>query len=225
MPRGGQSSKGAILRLFADMIADHGYDEVSLSMVASELGISKGTIVHHYGTKDRMLEAVHHEYMTRRLAEAHAFLEQFEEPEQQLTAFVVQLLLCHRDDRAATVVFGREVARFATEELMRDVRHMRAEYTALVVDVIKRGMADGVFREDDADLVALQIFGSTNWSWTWISHSRWSFQDIAATWMRTLLGGLRRSGDATVDDLDIVFTAVEGLIAQTAAGDTASAVS
>ena len=48
-------SKDQILRTFADMVAEHGYDNVSLSMVAGELGISKGTIVHHYGTKDRML--------------------------------------------------------------------------------------------------------------------------------------------------------------------------
>ena len=38
------SSKPEILRVFARHVADLGYDEVSLRMVAEELGISKGTI-------------------------------------------------------------------------------------------------------------------------------------------------------------------------------------
>ena len=116
------SSKPDILRVFARHVADLGYDEVSLRMVAEELGISKGTIVHHYSSKDRLLEAVHSEYMRRRLAEAHMILEQIEGPAEQVVALISQLLIAQRDDRAATVAFAREFVRFSSLKVMHDVR-------------------------------------------------------------------------------------------------------
>ena len=114
------------------MVADVGYDEVSLRLVAEELGLSKGTIVHHFGSKDRLLEELRREYMTCRLKESRAILTEFDGPRDQLTAFVAQLVLAQRDDRAATVAFAREITRFATLDLMSEVRSMRNEYSRLL---------------------------------------------------------------------------------------------
>ena len=40
-----------ILESFTRHIAEIGYHDVNFGMVAAELGITKGTIVHHFGTK------------------------------------------------------------------------------------------------------------------------------------------------------------------------------
>ncbi len=48
-----------ILDTFTRHIAEIGYDGVNFGLVAKELGVSKGTIVHHFGTKDRILAALH----------------------------------------------------------------------------------------------------------------------------------------------------------------------
>ena len=66
------------------MVAERGYDNVSLRDVAEALEMSKGTILHHFGSKDRLLEHVHSDYMERRLAEAHAFLARLESPPDQV---------------------------------------------------------------------------------------------------------------------------------------------
>jgi AcrR family transcriptional regulator len=207
-------SKERILRTFAEMVAEHGYDTVSLSMVAGHLGISKGTIVHHYGTKDRMLEAIHHEYMTRRMAEAKEIAARFDDPAQLLTAFIAQLLITERDDRAATVAFAREIARFSQLDLMRDVRRMRATYAQLVNDAIDRGMKQGLFRQDDSELVTLQVFGMCNWSWTWMRPDiRWQVKEIASTWITTLLLGLLAQPEELGFDIDEIVTTVEQIVA------------
>lgn len=207
------SSKPDILRVFARHVADLGYDEVSLRMVAEELGISKGTIVHHYGSKDRLLEAVHREYMQRRLAEAHVILEQIEGPAEQVVALISQLLIAQRDDRAATVAFAREFVRFSSLKVMNDVRHMRAEYTAIIRNVIANGIEQGVFRPGSPDLVTLQIFGMCNWTWTWMRPDvPWPIIEIVDTWTGVLLSGLVADGERSRSiDVKAIFDRVWNL--------------
>src|SRR5690242_21829394 len=84
--RGGRRRE--ILETFTRHVAERGYDRANFGDVATELGMSKGTIVHHFGTKDRMLAEVQERYMGRRLDEAHAFLARLAAPEQRIAAFV-----------------------------------------------------------------------------------------------------------------------------------------
>jgi AcrR family transcriptional regulator len=186
-----KSRRGEILRSFTEMVAERGYDEVSVRDVAEALGISKGTILHHFRSKESLLEELHADYMRRRLAEAHELLAGFDDPVDQLQLIVYQLMLSQRDDRAATVAFAREIVRFAEEDVMSEVRKMRHEYSALVTGVIARGVRGGEFGDVDPAMTALQLFGMCNWSWTWFKpDGEWSAEKLAAEFCRTLIDGI-----------------------------------
>jgi TetR/AcrR family transcriptional regulator, cholesterol catabolism regulator len=186
-----RSRKDEIVRCFGEMVAERGYDSVSLRDVAEALDMSKGTILHHFGSKDRLLEHVHADYMERRLDEAHLLLERLGSPADQLAGLIYQLMLAEHHDRASTVAFAREIVRFASDEIMRDVRRMREEYTALLRGVVQRGMDSGQFAPEDPAIVTLQIFGMCNWSWTWYrTDGRLGAEDIAHTFTRVVLNGL-----------------------------------
>lgn len=190
-----KSRRGEILQCFTEMVAERGYDEVSIRDVAEALGISKGTILHHFRSKEALLEQVHNEYMRRRLAEASEFLAAFDDPVDQLQLIVYQLMLSQQDDRAATVAFSREIVRSAEEEVMTEVRAMRDEYSAKVIEIIARGVEGGAFKAVDPRLTALQVFGMCNWSWTWFApDGRWPASRIADEFCRTLIGGLAGDG-------------------------------
>ncbi len=200
------SRKADIVKCFSELVAERGYDAVSLRDVAETLEISKGTILHHFGSKDRLLEHVHSDYMQRRLAEARAFLARLDSPADQVRALIYQLMYAEAHDRAATVAFGREIVRFASEDVMADVRAMRDEYSALLRDAIRRGIEAGQFVEADPAVVALQIFGMCNWSWTWFRpEGAWSADDIAETFTTVLFRGLlaarRRPPSSRVPEL------------------------
>ncbi|MDX6589074.1 MAG: TetR/AcrR family transcriptional regulator, cholesterol catabolism regulator [Solirubrobacterales bacterium] len=133
--------------------------------------------------------------MRRRLAEADEFLAEFPDPVDQLQLIVYQLMLAERDDRAATVAFAREIVRFASEDVMSDVRAMRTRYSQMVADIIRRGVEQGSFAQIDPSLAALQLFGMCNWSWTWFEpDGAWSAREIADDFCRTLIGGFSRQG-------------------------------
>jgi AcrR family transcriptional regulator len=186
-----RNRKDDIVECFAQMVAERGYDAVSLRDVAEALQMSKGTILHHFRSKDRLLEQVHSDYMRRRLTEAHAFLSELDAPADQVRALIYQLMYAQAGDRAATVAFAREIVRFASEDVMEEVRRMRDEYTALMRDAIARGIERGQFAEADPTIVSLQIFGMCNWSWTWYRpDGAWSADDIADSFTTTLFRGL-----------------------------------
>ena len=52
-------------------------------------------------------------------------LARLESPAAQLAGLIYQLMRAEHDDRSATVAFGREIMRFASDEVMSDVRRMR----------------------------------------------------------------------------------------------------
>jgi AcrR family transcriptional regulator len=209
------SRREEILDVFAEQVAARGYDAVSIREVAESVGLSKGTVIHHFGAKDKMLTEVHARYMQRRLAEARLALGALETPSEQLSGIVLLNLQAMHLDRAATIAFAREIVRFASEPVMEDVRKMRREYSGMLRDVLRRGMEAGDFRREDATMVSLQIFGMLNWSWTWRhQEGSWTTEELAATFMRTILAGIAADGDAVEIGLskrvsDVVSAAIE----------------
>jgi AcrR family transcriptional regulator len=191
------SRKYDILEVFTELVAERGYDAVAIRDVAEAMGMSKGTILHHYGSKDRLLEQIHISYMQRRLREAEIILAELTEPREQLAALVYQNLYAMRHDHAATVAFAREIVRFASEEIMRDVREMRRRYSGLMRAVLSRGMETGDFRVEDPTMLSLQIFGMFNWSWTWLrTEGEWTVDELSGSFVRTILLGINKSDDA-----------------------------
>jgi TetR/AcrR family transcriptional regulator, cholesterol catabolism regulator len=153
--------------------------------------MSKGTIVHHFGTKDRMLAEVQERYMRRRLDEAHAFLARLPAPEDRIAAFVHAGVRYSTDEPETTVAFQREVVRLTDEPGMETARAQRDAYRDLVVAVLAEGEESGAFLPGDARLRSLQMFGSLHWMWTWFDpRGRLAPGVVAAEFCRTLLRGL-----------------------------------
>jgi AcrR family transcriptional regulator len=185
------SSRDAILRVFAEHVAARGYADTSLGDVAAELGLSKGTIVHHFRSKEAMLGELHVAYFGRRFAEAEFILTELDDPVRRLIAMIYALLKAHRDDRAASLACLRELVRYFEGELNEYVRSQRVAYTDILVGVLRDGVRRGVLHTDDPRMTALHIFGMCNYAWTWYRPAGpQSVEQIAAQFARDILGGL-----------------------------------
>jgi AcrR family transcriptional regulator len=205
-PRKRASRRGEIVETFTRMVAENGYDAVAIRDLAEDLGMSKGTVLHHFGSKDRLLEEVHSTYMRRRLDEIALILAELDGPEQRLKAMVFQNLIAMQQDADATRAFAREIVRFSREDLMNDVRAMRREYFDTLRVILAEGMEQGVFRRTDTTIVALQMFGMMNWTWTWFDPAgEVSVESIARTFLDTVLHGLDSGAEpATAGDAELV---------------------
>jgi len=208
-----KSKRGDILRCFTELVATHGYDEVSIRDVAEALKISKGTVLHHFGSKEAILEQISNDYMRRRLAEARGYLAELDDPVDELQAFICQLMLAQQDDRAATVAFSREILRSAEEPAMAQVRKLRKEFSELLVDILERGERDGTFATVDPRLTAVQIFGMINWAWTWFRpDGPMDAVEIANQFSRTVIGGLAPGSTREGTEAERLATAVRAAI-------------
>ncbi|WP_235214870.1 TetR/AcrR family transcriptional regulator [Rhodococcus opacus] len=198
--------------MFTRNVAQFGYDGTNFSEIARELSISKGTIVHHYGTKDRLLAALHESYMRRRLAEASSILDRLDTPTEQLAALLYTFVLYQEYDRDATVAFQRETMRLPALEADGDGIPLRTEYLSLVRDVVDRGIAAGQFRKVDVRLQSLLMFGSAQWAHTWFDpEGEEHAVEVGAELVNLVLGSLLtdRGGLKELSD-------PRGLVARTA---------
>jgi TetR/AcrR family transcriptional regulator, cholesterol catabolism regulator len=185
------SRRAEILAAFTRAVAERGYDGTNFGDLAVELGISKGTIVHHFGTKDAMLRELHEGYMRRRLAEVRIIWGRLARPAERLAAFVQLGVHYQVVDRTATIAFQREVRRFAATPGMETSQALRHEYRELVVGVLAEGTAAGEFRPGDDRLRTLQLFGAVHWMWTWFDPAGpRSAAEVAASFVDTFLGGV-----------------------------------
>ena len=66
MPRS-PGRRSEILDAFVRYVAERGYDRTNIGDIADELGMSKGTIVHHFGTKAQMLRELEETHLARQL--------------------------------------------------------------------------------------------------------------------------------------------------------------
>jgi AcrR family transcriptional regulator len=204
------SSRDAILRVFAEHVADRGYADTSLADIATELDLSKGTIVHHFGSKETLLRELHVAYFTRRFAEADFVLAQLGDPVSRLVAMIYALLAAHRDDRAASLACLRELVRYFDGDLTGYVREQRARYMAIVSEIIRDGVDAGAFDTADPKMSALQVFGMCNYAWTWYRpDGPQSVEDIARLFARNILGGLTgHPGPGSASD-DLIAQAMD----------------
>ncbi|MFG1608050.1 TetR/AcrR family transcriptional regulator [Actinoplanes sp. NPDC049265] len=185
------SSRDAILRVFAEQVAERGYADTSLGDVAAHLGLSKGTIVHHFRSKQAMLGELHVAYFGRRFAEAEHILAELDDPVRRLIAIIYALLKSHRDDRAASLACLRELVRYFEGELNEYVRKQRTAYTDILVGVLRDGVRQGLLHTADPGMTALHIFGMCNYAWSWYRpDGARSVEQIAAQFARETLGGL-----------------------------------
>ncbi|WP_433722239.1 TetR/AcrR family transcriptional regulator [Nocardia sp. CA-129566] len=187
----GPGKSDAILDIFTRHVAEKGYDGTSFSDVASELGISQGLIVHHYGTKARLLDALHLAYMRRRIAEAERIVSEFPTPTEQLAGLLHAAILYQVHDRNRTVAFQREVARFAQQDENSEGRKLRRQYIGILHSLLDAGTAAGEFRAVDTSIRSLLIFGSAQWAWTWFEpEGRRSAAQVGAELVDLTLGSL-----------------------------------
>lgn len=187
-----------ILAEFVELVAEKGYDGTNLGELAGRLGISKGTIVHHFTSKDRMLAESHLHYIRRRLAEARTLIETLPTAPERLAALIHASLLYQHEDRAATIAFQRETVRFRENEVMAEAQGQRDEFFELLTGVLQGGFDDGSLRvphHGDARLAALALLGSAHWAWTWYDpKGPGRPEDVAAAFIEVYLGGLLAGG-------------------------------
>jgi AcrR family transcriptional regulator len=190
MPRS-PGRRSEILDAFVRYVAERGYDRTNIGDIAGELGMSKGTIVHHFGTKSQMLRELEETHLARQLDVLRMAWDRLAAPHERIVAIIYTSTLLHVIDRDATVASQREVVQLSDDPAMQQVQKLRDQLQALTIDEIRNGVESGVFRSVDIELAALQLWGSLQSLWVWFDPAGpRAPEQVGAAFVDVFLGGL-----------------------------------
>jgi len=155
----------AVLRMAVRTFNQKGYHATSLDDVAAALGISKPTIYHYLGNKERVLI----ECVTRGLEQLSAAAAEVRDASgtglDRLVNFLRRYAQINMDD------FGRCVIRTGEELLSPEgaeqFRARKREIDKAMRALIEDGIADGSIAARDVKLTAFALAGALNWTARW----------------------------------------------------------
>lgn len=138
------------------LIAQHGYESVSLRMLAKEVGIQAGSLYNYIANKQDFLFALLGSIIRDLVEEMTQELEGLTDPTERLRVFI-KLHIEFHTRRKEEVFIGNMELRSLTAENFKVIRKMRDEYEAILGTIIEDGVKSGQFRCSNATITKLAI--------------------------------------------------------------------
>jgi TetR/AcrR family fatty acid metabolism transcriptional regulator len=183
----------AILDAAVVEIAQRGYYQTTVAMIARRAGVADGTIYLYFGNKDEILFSLFDRAMDRFIELGAGELAAAGNAEEKLRSIVNLHLSLVGQDRDLAIITQIEL-RHSIHFMDQFSRSKVADYLAVLAEVVDQGRRAGVFRADiDPIFAAKAIFGvldemATDWV---LSRRNTRLENKAAEVVAFLQGGLR----------------------------------
>lgn len=138
------------------LIAQHGYESVSLRMLAKEVGIQAGSLYNYIDNKQEFLFELLGSIIRDLVEEMTQALDGPIDPAQRLRVFIERHIDFHTR-RKEEVFIGNMELRSLTPDNFKVIRGMRDEYEAILGDIIEDGIKAGHFHCTDSTITKLAI--------------------------------------------------------------------
>lgn len=159
--------RAEMVAVAARLFSERGYHGTSMQHLAEALGLQRGSLYAHIGSKEDLLFDVVNEGADRFLArgaEAVALDEPAAARLRQLLVGHVETAIEHLD--AATVFLNEW--RYLSSDLRAVVQEKRDRYEAMVRTIVDDGIVAGEFRVDaDVRFAARLVLSAGNWTYAW----------------------------------------------------------
>jgi AcrR family transcriptional regulator len=199
-PNRNEAGRLEILAAASEAFMRLGYARASIDEIADQLGATKGRVYHYYRSKADILMDVHRHVLDLMMTGVTPLAKGGGGPAEILRAMVHQHAMLVMENLSFTRVALPNTTDLLVAEkrdFVREINRARAQYEQMFVDVLERGMAEGVFRKADAALLVKPLLGSLNWTVIWYDDNKWgadrSRQEIADIIADYALEGVVRS--------------------------------
>lgn len=167
-----------IRRVSAELFAAKGYNGVGIAEIGTAVGLGRGALYYHIGSKEELLYDIASRYIGDLVESGQAIAARVEDPVariRQLSRHLMGTIGAHLAE--LTVCFREVNALTGNHHLV--VSNLHAQYQRIWADAIADGMEKGVFRP--IPTVALKgLLGMYFYSFLWLNpHGRNTPQEIA----------------------------------------------
>jgi len=183
--------RAELVRSAARLFSERGYHGTSMQHLADALGLQKGSLYAHIGSKEDLLLDVVEEGAGRFLERGTQAANEDAPAAQRLRDFLAGHIATVVEHLDAATVFLNEW-RYLSPDLRALVQEKRDAYEALIRGIIEEGIANGEFRADaDVRLASLAVLSMGNWIYAWYRpEGELGPQDIGERFADLLVRGL-----------------------------------
>ena len=194
----GDFTRNRVFEVAAEVFHRKGYDNTSMSDVASAAGLTKAGLYHHISSKERLLYTVldygldlTEAYVIRPLAEISDPLERLE------TMIDLHLRLVLEERNLEVTGLLHECRTLSASDRSR-INRRKKEYVRMAAGIIADVTKTYNVKDVDPKLAAYALLGMLNWTYQWYKTSGSSTrEEIVRTFQRIFLQGIL--GSAWVD--------------------------
>ncbi len=163
-PRGDR--RADLVSAAARLFSERGYHGTSMQHLADALGLLRGSLYAHIGSKEDLLFDVVNDGAARFLARGAASLEA-EAATPRLRRFIVGHVETAIEHLDAGTVFLNEW-RYLSAERRSVIQAKRDQYEQILTSIIEGGIESGEFRADvDVRFAVLLVLSAGNWVYEW----------------------------------------------------------
>lgn len=144
----------------------YGYHSTNMQQVAETVGLQKPSIYHYFSSKEEILFSIHSEFIEDLIEGLETAMSEESDPTVLLRKVINDIVTLVANRPAHPRVFFDHYRELSPD--MRDLINVRRDlYFSHVKSLISRGMEDREFREQDAQLATMAVFGICNWTYQW----------------------------------------------------------
>jgi len=192
--------KQRILRAAARLFAAKGYDATGVAEIGQAVGLGRGALYHHIGSKETLLYEISVAHVVGMVTFGEEVVARDLPAEDKFRLLARRLMSTIADNLAELTVFFADF-RALTGSHHREIRDMRRRFENVWAAILEQGVRDGSFRETDP-LVVKGILGMFNYSYLWLRPRGHSPEEIADAFSELVLRGLEpHPGEASADGL------------------------
>ena len=151
----------------ARLFSERGYHGASIQHLADALGLQKGSVYAHIGSKEELLFEVVNEGADRFMERGQAALEMNAFATVRLRRLLVSHIETAIEHLDAATVFLNEW-RYLSEPRRELIQAKRDRYENIVRKIVDDGIASGEFRDDaNVRFAARLVLSAGNWTYAW----------------------------------------------------------
>lgn len=180
-----------IMERCADLFDAGGYRNATMQMLADQVGLGKPTLYHYFRSKNEILFAIHQAHidtLIRGLAEAQ---ERGLSPPDLLEQACRDILEQIAEHPGYVRAFFEHYGEL-DGKMLAEIRSRRNKYFERICEILRTGMAEGIFRKSDVEITAYGFLGMCSWAYKWYPSMRGKMkpEELARSLCDTYLNGL-----------------------------------
>jgi AcrR family transcriptional regulator len=183
------SRREEILRVAAQLFARNGYHGTGIVELGEAVGLGKGALYHHIGSKEDLLYEISSRHVIDMVAFGEQLLASDITPLEKFRRLSRRLMRTIADNLPELTVFFREVGTLK-DERGDHLLALRSRFEEIWIEILEEGRAAGVFRTADP-IIVKGLLGLHNYSYLWLRpDGRLTPEDISDSYCDLLLRGL-----------------------------------